>query len=288
MAEGLKTQSPEAAETWKPAYDLAAEEVRSLCGDFLETPEIDVPEGKFGCYVIGTDSPYSNLGRYVEAKVFDETFSNSAELMEEEYGPYDESSEFYTVIDQEEKMPVGVMRIIKNSEAGLKSLEDLKALGLGFTKEEVLKGYGIDEDACVDVATLAVEQDYRGHKTGYLPSLLMYRTLYNQILSNPDYTHTVNIIDKKAEKSLSTLHFPFAPVFDSDYFSYLDSAESRVLLAQNSLFHPQLTYWVQKMRAENADQQDQMQTALANTIDALINPGFLDPMLSSSAAPRPN
>lgn len=276
--------SPEAAAENNIRYDMTEEEARQLCHNFLATPELDVPEGKFGCYEITADSDFSNLGRFVESTVFDETFDNTPELMDEQYSPYDQNSSFYVVIDHEAEMPVGVMRLIRNSEAGLKSLNDLEAAGVGFTKEDVCQGYGVNPDRCVDIATLAVLEDYRGVKAAWLPSLLTYRKLYQDILSSPDYDHVVAIIDQDAEKNLHTLKFPFEPMFGSDYFSYLDSPKSRAVIAKNSMFYPQLTYWTAKLKEEAAGREGAQEELIANTIDALINPRYLDPLISSSQA----
>ena len=170
-------------------YDMKPEEAQMLCREFLNSPETQAPDGKYGCFVIGADSNFSNLGRFVESTVFNETFDNTNELMHEEYSPYDQTSDFYVVVDQEAELPVGVMRIIKDSAAGFKSLDDLEKVKVGFTKEDVYQGYGVNPEKCADITTLAVLSDYRGSKAAYVPSLLMYRTLYLQILSNPEFDH---------------------------------------------------------------------------------------------------
>lgn len=267
-------------EVFEPRYDMTAEEARALCSEFLGGKGIDASQGKFSCHIISTKDRFSNLGRFVESTVFKETFDNTPELMDEEYRPYDDSSEFYVVTDNEEQIPVGVMRIIRNSEAGLKTVNDINKLDLGFTGQDVQEGYGLDMDRCVDIATLAVLEDYRGPKAMFIPSLLTYKTLYNEILTNPAYDSVVTIIDKKAEKNMYALKFPFAPIFDSPHFSYLDSAESRLLIGVNQDFQPQLTYWADQLQEEATAEQDDMKALKAASLSAIVRPGFLDPMLA--------
>jgi hypothetical protein len=265
-------------------YDMGPEEAKELCREFLAQPDLNLPNSKYGGYIIDATSPFSNLGRFVESSVFEDEFGNGSEVMREEYTPYDAASEFYIAIDHEAELPIGVMRVIKPSEAGLKSLNDLEKIDVGCTGEEVCESYGVDPSRTADIATLAVLPDYRGSETGYLPSLIVYRMLWPQVIANPDYDNIVTIIDKKAEKNLQTLRFPFEPVFDGKYFSYLDSPESRFLLAKNAAFYPQLTDTIRQMREEIGDKEGTTEELIANTIDALVNPGFIDGMLSEPIA----
>ena len=45
--------------------------------------------------------------------------------MKTEFGPYDESSVFFVVMDTKAKVPAGVLRMIRNSSVGLKTIVDL-------------------------------------------------------------------------------------------------------------------------------------------------------------------
>ncbi len=252
----------------RPNYSLTELEARALCTSFLEQAGSGKPEQRFGCYIIPGSDQYSDLGRYVESTVFYDTFGNRPDLMSKEYEAYDPASEFYVVVDHEEELPVGVMRVIGNSEAGLKSLEDLEKLPLGFNKGDVIQGYGLDLDRCVDVATLAVLKSHRNLEYDFIPSKLTYRTLFLKVLNNPDYDHTVAIIDKKAEKNLKLLKFPFSSMFDSGYFDYLDSEASTALIAKNSMFVPQLRFWINKLKTEH--DESGMNSYIANTIESLI------------------
>jgi hypothetical protein len=244
----------EQTENLQPRYDISVEEAKELCGDFLSTRE-GKPEAQFGCYRVSGVDRYSNMARFVESKVFDEYFENKASFMAEQYGPYEDCSNYFVVIDHEAQLPVGAMRLIEYSESGSKSLVDLKE-PFGIEAEDIYEAYGIEPEKCADIATLAILKEYRGSRAHHLPSLLMYRSLYLTTLSNPDYSHTVAIMDVKAEEALHRLKFPFKPIFGTEPFSYLDSPESRAIYAKNSEFKPQLNYWASKFEAEAPDGEE--------------------------------
>lgn len=239
------------------------------------------PETGFGCYVILPESKFSNLGRFVEANVFWERFRNSSSTMHSQYGPYEGASEFYVVINQNKDqadygLPVGVMRVIKPSEAGLKSLKDLKDLPIGFTEDEVVRYHEIDTARCADVGTLAVLANYRGGRDMLAPSIATYRMLFLRILNNPDYDHVINIIDKSAENGLKKFHFPFVPMCgEEEYFEYIDSGRSRGLVARTADFKPELTRVAPKLvklLRENDVRSDSLRTWVAHKMFELVDP----------------
>jgi hypothetical protein len=235
--------------------------------------------------VLDGEDDFSNLGRYVESSVFMGAFGNTPELMAKEYGPYEEASELFTVIDHDTEMPIGVLRTIRNSAAGLKSLKDLEHTPLQLDAEQVCRDLGINPGRCIDVGTLAIQPEFRARVGNILPSLLLYRTLYLRYLSNPDFDHVITIIDKSAEKNLYRLSFPFKPI-DERYFSYLDSPESRALYAVNSEFYPAVEH-----RKEELLEQAQEEGAgsakvwLATALDGLANGTHIDQMLGFEVPP---
>ncbi|HVN50080.1 MAG TPA: hypothetical protein VMT43_01540, partial [Acidimicrobiales bacterium] len=81
----------------------------------------------FGVYVLDADQPEAELARAVEREVLDEFFTNSPELLEREYGPYESASTFLCVVDHEQRAPAGMIRIIRPGDAGLKSVHDIEA-----------------------------------------------------------------------------------------------------------------------------------------------------------------
>jgi hypothetical protein len=136
------------------------------------------PVEPFGVYLFRSTDPGAELGRHVERTVFLETFGNSAELLAQEYAPYEDASAFICVIDHLRRLPAGVMRVLLPSPAGFKSLNDLEPWWgepAGVIIERT--GLAMDMDKTWDIATLAVISDYRGKATMGLVSIGLYQTL---------------------------------------------------------------------------------------------------------------
>jgi hypothetical protein len=221
-------------------YDLTKKQIKFLCLDFLASKK-QRPQSRFGCYLLVGSDKFSDLARYVETRVFDETFQNNHIVMLKEYGPYDVSSIFFVVIDHLKRMPIGAMRIILPSKVGLKTLVDLESSPLMIKPMQFYEAYKIKESQCVDLATIAVDKDYRGRTHSYLPSLLLYRSLYLWILQDQQYERVVAIIDQKPYRLLLKLGMPFKTIMGSDSFSYLNSSVSFAVQAKTSDFLPSVS-----------------------------------------------
>lgn len=262
----------------QPTYNLSLEQAQASCAEFLNSQE-NRPKTRFGCYLISGSDEYSNLGRFVEGQVFMDTFGNTPDVMETEYGPFEKASTFFVVVDHEANLPVGVMRIIENSEAGLKSLVDLERTPLKLKPEEVYEGYNIDPGKCVDLGTLAVLPQYRGPAADFIPASLTYRTLFLTVLDNPKFEHVVTIVDENALRNLQFFKFPFQPIFNSEALSYLDSPNSYAMIAQNSAFYPEVTLWAEKLREQSQWSGNARRLWQATMMDSFINGGPMDEML---------
>jgi hypothetical protein len=266
-------------------YDPSPEDTKRMCEEFLSSLEHGI-EGRFGCFLLPGNDAFSNLGRAVESKVFEETFSNGPEIMEREYGPYDQNSVFFVGIDQEAGIPIASMRVILPSENGLKTLNDLQFTPLELTPEDVYGAYNINPAECLDVATVAVLEDYRGDEADNFPSLLMYRSLYAHFIANPRFSHAVTIMDVGAKKSIDKYMIPFKPILDTEPFSYLDSPKSAALIGQTSEFYPQVRYWQQKFDKEGQAEQDRRKQSLAGVMKMLMDGDFIDSLLASEITVR--
>jgi len=217
-------------------YDLTDTEVNKLCWEFLKT--VKRPDSRFGCYITVGKDKFANLARHVESKVFHETFKNDPAVMVKEYGPYDTASTFFMVIDHETAMPVGALRVIEHSEAGLKVHTDLINTPLKLKPAHLHDHYKVSPAETVEVGTLAVERGYRGRKFGFIPSLLLYRALYTEVISHPKNKMVLSVIDQKPYHQLLRLGMPFKPVLNSGPFPYIDSEASYSVYAYTSDFYP--------------------------------------------------
>jgi hypothetical protein len=216
-------------------YNLTKTQIKALCSNYLGSLD-HKPSTRFGCYLFEGTDDFSDLARYVETEVFDETFKNNHRVMLKEYGPYDISSLFFVVIDHVTSMPIGAMRVILPGKAGLKTLVDLTNTPLKLQPNHFFEAYNILPSQCVDLATIAVARDYRGRTYKYLPSLLLYRSLYVRVLKDRKYKRVVSIIDQRPFEMLLKLGMPFETILKSKPFSYLNSGVSFAVQAKTDNF----------------------------------------------------
>ena len=222
-------------ETFKPSYELGVEGINLLTSELLDKRvESDLSGRRFITVEIDGKDRFSNIGRFVEKTVFDSSFGNDAEQMDEEYGPYENASIFFLSIDQVSRKSVGVMRVIGNSEKGLKTINDAKGEPFNVTLEDVVEKHRIDDlNKVWDVGTVAVLPEYRGTEGG-LVSIQLYRTLYLSSLTH-DIEHWVSIVDNKLLRMLQDFFaMPFVQLADSQPGPYLGSEKSHAVYSKVS------------------------------------------------------
>jgi hypothetical protein len=226
--------------------DLTREGLRDLA-ERVADPDATQP---FGTYVVAGRGPAAELGRHLERVVFDEFFGNSAELLLHEYGPYDPVSVFLCVIDHEQCLPAGAIRIILPSDLGFKSLDDIHH-AWGQPVDEVLARTGVTFDwpYVWDVTTLAVDATYRGERTGGLVSLALYQALVMTSLSC-GARWWVTILDTIVLDLIQTrTHAPFSPYEGVPVRPYLDSPASAPVWAD-------VEAWERRIRAADPAMHD--------------------------------
>lgn len=198
-------------------------ELRALTGQ-VAAPGAAEP---FGAYIFGTDEPGSELGRRLERDVFLESFGNTPEMLAEEYEQYEASSLFIVVIDHLRHVPAGVIRVVRPSSAGFKSLNDLEPVW-GETAETMMERTNLTftQDKMWDVATLAVPPDYRAKATQGLVAMGLYQTLTMSARAS-GIELLVTILDMPVFRMLRwKLHMIFAGYQGVGPKSYLGSLAS--------------------------------------------------------------
>jgi hypothetical protein len=132
----------------------------------------------FGAYIFAADEPGAGLARHLEQSVFLETFGNTPDLLEREYGRYEHSSFFICVLDHLRHTPAGVMRVLTPSAAGFKSLTDIEPVW-GCSAESLIErtGLALDVRYTWDIATLAVAEGYRRGASAGLVTMALYQSL---------------------------------------------------------------------------------------------------------------
>ncbi len=228
--------------------DLVREELRELAGPVIEAA--GDPSEPFGVYVFGAEAPESELARHVEREVFHETFGNPGELLDAEYGPYEPSTVFYCVIDHRRRLPAGSMRMILPSERGLKTLRDLADVW-GADLDAVIARTGTpwDPASVWDVATLAVDVDYRGKSTDGLISMALYQTLVRSGVAG-GARYLVTILDMKPLELIQACTLEcFQRFHEVEPLSYLDSPLSIPVFVDFEEWEPRLIAGAPDMHA---------------------------------------
>lgn len=156
--------------------DLPFEELREIAAAVADSA--GNPIEPFGLYGFAGASQESVLPRAVERNVFAEQFGNSPELLAAEYGDYEPSTFFFCVIDHRRNLPVGSVRLLLPSLAGFKTLADIERVW-GRPLDATLQQSGIELDLTRmwDVATIAVDREYRGKVTQSLVSGSLYQAI---------------------------------------------------------------------------------------------------------------
>lgn len=225
-------------------YDLSDEDLEVSSEILFSEQPPTIHEG-FVCYKFEGNSPFANIGRTLEQRIFEEAFPDvphDKELFEREYGPYDPASMFLVSFDAKTKEPVGVIRYIKNSSAGLKTLNDITGIaaeqGMTLNEENLRKTYGITSlDEVWDIGTVGVLKKIRSSQMAVSGQL--YRALYVSIMDfDEGVIHGVSVIDSKTLGQLKEyMGLPMRPLLGMRPFKYLGSAMSEATYSRPDEYH---------------------------------------------------
>ena len=215
-------------------YDLSDAERNALTRDFLATQGQIC--GRFACFELDGTDPFANIARQIEREVFQDSWGNDCVTMKEEYGPYDESSVFFLVIDMQDKVPAGVLRMIRNSPAGLKTIVDLDdsvkspIAPIAIPVDHVMQCHGIDDlDRCWDGATAAVPRRYRRKLAAI--HLQIMRVVACAAMRD-DIQHFVAVLDASVFKAArDVLGLPLAPLANTPPFTHMNAPNNRAVYA---------------------------------------------------------
>jgi hypothetical protein len=135
-----------------------------------------------------------------EADVFWETYGNTPEEFEIEYGPYEESTGFMTILEDDGRS-VATVRFIAPGPAGLKTINDVSRPPWKVDGLRSARAAGVDVSRTWDVATIAVR---RSGGRGGLCAGALYHGLMKAAFAN-DIDYVVMIMDSNARDLLSVL-----------------------------------------------------------------------------------
>jgi hypothetical protein len=217
------------------AYDLTASETQELTLEFLGSKCVPLGD-RFVCFQIEGTDPFSNIARQVEREVFEDSWGNDPTTMKNEYGPYDESSVFFLTVDTHKNVPAGVLRMIRNSPAGLKTLVDLDncikspIAPTAIPVDYAMRYHGIDDlDRCWDGATAAVPRRYR------CKFATIYFTKARVVAAaalRENVQHLVAVLDAPIFKAAREVFGPsLVPLADTPPFTYMDAPNNQAVYA---------------------------------------------------------
>jgi hypothetical protein len=181
---------------------------------------------ELGIYFIESDDEAAALARHVEGVVFKDAFDNDDVTMHREYDQYNEVSCFILAFDHIKQVPIGVVRVIKNSDVGLKTITAIGEPPWSCDIGQILKINNISDEATdiYDIATLAVLPDYRASH-GSAISFNLYLGLF-AFAANRKASKYLAILDEKPFNLLKKNGFPVRPFEATSFAPYLGSANS--------------------------------------------------------------
>jgi len=222
----------------RPAYDLTASQTYELTQAFLSTRHL--PSGdRFVCFELEGTDRFANIARQLEREVFETSWGNDPDTMKNEYGPYDDSSLFFLAVDTHKNAPAGVLRMIRNSPAGLKTLVDLDdcikspIAPTAIPVDYAMRYHGIDDlDRCWDGATAAVPRRYRCKLAAIY--LQMAQVVAGAALRE-NVQHLVAVLDAPIVKAArEVLGLPLVPLADTPPFTHMDAPNNQAVYAHVS------------------------------------------------------
>jgi N-acyl-L-homoserine lactone synthetase len=164
--------------------------------------------------------------RVVEARVFAESFGNTAEVMEQEYGRYADRSRFVLVVDDRDGSALGAARLVVPDDTGeLKTLTDVTGAPWRLRVPDVLSAAGLSGRPVWDVATLAVDRRRRSGASASEITLALCHGLYR-------YSRTsgadglVTILDDRVLRLLRVMGVPWTAMAGAGSRCYLGSPAS--------------------------------------------------------------
>lgn len=227
-----------------PRYDLDRAEARRITAETLAT--LPATPGRFVAVSARHDDPLANVGRAVERRVFEETFGNDTGVMVAEYGPYEQRSVFFVVLDREAGEPAGVSRAIAGAGTGIKTVADAPE-HIGVSADAIVAAHGMDRGLVWDFATLAVLPEYRGRSSALEVSTLLYRT-FMRAGRDAGVAHVVAMLDRGAYRNIELLGVPLQALAGSGAFSYLGSADNRAVYSVFDDILPSIATQARRLR----------------------------------------
>ena len=192
-------------------------------------------------YLCRPEDPTATLPLHVERSVFEESLPNAAELLVDEFGPYEHATLLLCVIDQHRRLPAAMLRLIFPSTQGLKTLNDLEPIW-GEPGAELYERTGIEYESAHtwDIATLAIAPEYRAAAFQGVITMALCQTI-SVLGLRCEFTSSVAVLHLPVLRMLQwKLHRPFSEFSDVEPRPYLDSPASLPVWMRLADWHERL------------------------------------------------
>lgn len=176
-----------------------------------------------------------------EAQVFWETYGNTPQEFDIEYGPYQDSTGYMAVF-QDDGEAVATARFIAPGPAGLKTLNDVSRPPWQVDGLRSARAAGVDPARTWDIATIAVR---KGAGRGGLCAGALYHGIVTAAFAN-GIEYIVMIMDSHARQLLIDLGMPTQGLPGTKTGEYLGSPSSTPLWAN-------LHRMFERQRVDNPD-----------------------------------
>jgi hypothetical protein len=215
-------------------YDMSDPERDALTEEFLSTKKLGC--NRFACFALEGDDPFANIARQVEREVFEDSWGNDAAMMKREYGPYDDASVFFMAVDTHGRVPAGVLRMIRNSSVGLKTIVDLDdsvkspIAPTVISVDDVMRHHEIEDlDRCWDAATAAIPRNYRRRLAATHVQIMRIIAL---AAMRESIEHFVAVLDEPVVKAArDVLGLPLTPLAGTPPFTHMDAPNNQAIYA---------------------------------------------------------
>lgn len=161
-----------------------------------------------------------------EAQVFLETYGNTSEEFDLEYGRYEESTGFMTILEDDGEA-AGTARFIAAGPAGLKTLNDVSRRPWQIDGLRSARAAGVNPARTWDITTIAVRP---GAGRGGLCAGALYHGIIAAAYAN-DIESIVMIMDSHARELLTSLGMHTKALPGTKTGEYMGSASSTPLWA---------------------------------------------------------
>ena len=158
--------------------------------------------------------------------MFLQAFGNTPEVMEQEYGHYEERSRFVTVIDGEGGAALGVARLIlPDVAAPVKTLVDVVGEPWRLDVADSLTAAGLSGRPVWDVASLAVDRRFRSGASGSEVIVALCHGVHQYSL-NCGVEGLVTVLDDRILRVVRAMGMPWTPMAGATSQNYLGSPAS--------------------------------------------------------------